>query len=82
MRKKNLTSLSLNKRSISNLLPKTIGGQVGIDADGSMANCSEVMSCYRPTEIDCPPPPPASYTYCVPNNGPCLGQGSLHRNCQ
>ena len=70
MKKKSIKSLVLNKKSISTLGFK-LGG-VGVADDGSMAACSEVHSCFLPTEHTCPPPPPASYTYCVPNNGPCF----------
>ena len=47
MKKRNLKSLSLNKKSISDLNPQSING--GVDA-ASLAQCSEVMSCITYTQ--------------------------------
>lgn len=48
MKKRNLKSLSLNKKSISDLNPQKINGG---NLDGySLAQCSEVMSCITYTQ--------------------------------
>ncbi|WP_430409589.1 hypothetical protein [Kordia sp.] len=48
MKKRNLKSLSLNKKSISDLNPQKING--GNLEGESWARCSEVMSCITYTQ--------------------------------
>ena len=48
MKKRNLKSLSLNKKSISDLNPQKING--GNLEGASLAQCSEVMSCITYTQ--------------------------------
>jgi hypothetical protein len=48
MKKRNLKSLSLNKKSISDLNPQKING--GNFEGASLAQCSEVMSCITYTQ--------------------------------
>lgn len=50
MKKRNLKSLHLNKKSISDLNPQKIHG--GNLAGPSLAQCSEVMSCITYTQVN------------------------------
>jgi hypothetical protein len=76
MKKQNLKSLRLNKKSISDLSPQQITGGV----DGSLARCSEVMSCitytrFRLTCVSCPTCESCiSIQLCFTRNIPCNQQ--------
>lgn len=71
MKKKNLKTLKLSKKTISAFSSHLLMG--GTDHD------TKFLSCLQETEDNCPPKPPETLTYC---GWDCLGQGSQHINCQ
>jgi hypothetical protein len=69
MKKRNLKSLRLNKKSISNVTPNQLTGGDGIY--GSLAQCSEVMSCITYTQNNQSCQSCVSIHICVSREIPC-----------
>lgn len=65
MKKRNVHTLQLNKKQVSSLNDaQIIRGGVQ----------SEATNCMSPAACAPPAPQPVSYTYCEPNNGPCISK--------
>ncbi len=80
MKKKSIKSLSLNKKSISNLGSEFMGGQLQVTDNSIQISCYKSCVNYTKVAGGCPPPPPPqTQTYC---GWDCLNIGSQHINCQ